>query len=399
MASASDLTTVAYIYKRMYSDDAVGDLAMRDHPLFADIARQGGFKGSAFFYGIRYGNPQGVAGTIAAAQTGAESSKGKQLQANRKPKFGVITLNGEAMAAAESPGALMDLTRQETDGVVEEMGDSFAFDLYRDGTGARGRRSGALSGNIVTLSVVDDARNFKEGMTVIADDSSGGLSPGAGTTKVSAVDEDAGTITLVSAAALTGFAADDYLFRSGDPGTCMEGLALLTPLTAPSSGESFRGIDRSSDPRRLAGVRINDTSTTIEENLGLAAVKVSQIGKRQDRAYINPINFWQVARRLNAKVEYDDGGGEANFGFQFIMIHTPAGSVKVIADPDCPTNRGYGVKMSEHYLKHLRAIPHIVMDDGLNSLRQASDDGVEVRARGWVNYIQRTPGCFSVIAI
>jgi len=397
--AASDLTTVAYIYKRTYSDDAVGDLAMRDHPLFSEIAKNGGFKGTAFFYPIRYGNPQGVSGAFADAQSGAESSKGKQLQANRKPKFGVITMDGEAIAAAEDRGAFLDLVRQETDGVIEEMGDAFAFDLYRDGSGMRGRRASA-SGNIITLTVADDARNFKEGLTVVADNAADGLSPNSGSTKVTAVDEDAGTITLASAAAISGFADNDYLFRKGDPGTCMEGLALLTPLTAPVLGsDSFRGIDRGSDPRRLAGIRINDTSATIEENIGLAAVKVSQIGKKQDRHYINPINFWQIARRLNAKVEYTSGGGEADYGFQYIMIHTPAGTVKLISDPDCPTIRSYGCRSSEHYLKHLRALPHIVMDDGIGSLRQTSSDGIEARARGWVNYIQRQPGCFSVNAI
>lgn len=399
MSSASDLTTVAYIYKKVYSDGAVGDLAMRDHPLFMEIARRGGFTGADFNYAIRYANPQGIAGTFADAQTGAESSKGKQLRALRRPKFGVITMNGEAIAACDGDrGAFLDLVRQETDGKIEEMGDRLSFDLYRDGNGVRGRRA-SLAGNIVTLTVADDARNFKEGMTVIADNNITGASPGAGSTKVLKVDEDAGTVELVSAAALAGFADNDYLFAKGDPGTCMEGLAVCTPLTAPTAGDSFRGIDRSNDPRRLAGVRINDTNTTIEENVGLAAVKVSQIGKRQDRHYVNPINFWQVARRLNAKVEYDSAGGTGDYGFQFLMVHTPAGTVKMVSDPDCPTNFGYGCRASEHYLKHLRGLPHIVSDDGLANLRQTSDDGIEARARAWVNYIQITPGSFSVIAI
>lgn len=396
--AASDLTTVAYIYKRAYTDDPVADQANRDHPLLMEINRQGRFVGSAFFYPIRHGNPQGVSGTFADAQSGASSSKGKQLQAGRKPKFGVITMNGEAIAACEDRGAFTDLVRQETDGIIDELGDSIAFDLYRDGSGNRGQRASA-SGNVITLATADDVRNFKVGMTIVADDSAGGLSPRSGSTTVEAIDEDTGTITVASAAAISGFADNDYLFRKGDAGNCMEGLATCTPLTAPTPGDSFRGIDRSTDVRRLAGIRINDTGTNIEENCGLAAVKVSQIGRRQDRAFVNPINFWQVVRRLNAKVEYDDAGGEADYGFQFIMIHTPAGSVRLISDPDCPINRGYGMRMSEHYLKHLRGMPHIIMDDGIASLRQTSDDGIEARARAWVNYIQRTPGCFSVWAI
>lgn len=398
--AASDLTTVAYIYKKLYSDRQVGDLAMRDHPLFAMIEKEGGFKGTKYVYAIRYGNPQGVSGTFADAQSGAESSKGKQLEAARFRKYGVITMDGEAMAASEGDkGAFMDLVTQETDGVLEEMGDCFAFDLYRDGTGRRGQRVSAAA-NVLTLSNKDDARNFKEGMTIIADDATNGLTPRAGSAKIIAVDEDGGTIEVDAVANITGFANNDYLFRKGDPGTCMEGFELLVPLAAPVKGvDSFRGIDRGSDPRRLAGVRIDDTSVTPEENAGLTCVKMSQIAKKADCIFWNPIRFWEVARRLNAKVEYQDGGGTANYGFEYINIHTPAGTLKAYSDPDCPTNRGRVMNKKYMYLKHLRGLPHIVSDDGKPSLRQTSSDGIEARARGWVNAVITVPGSFGINSI
>lgn len=396
--AASDLTSVAFIYKRKYTDRATGDLAMRDHPLYKMVAKEAGFTGSAFFYPIRYGNPQGISGTFSNAQSGAASSKGLQLQASRKTKYGVITLNGEAMAACGDKGAFLDLVTQETDGVLEEMGDSLAFDLYRDGSGQRGRRA-SLSSDTVTLTNADDARNFKVGMTVIADDTATGLSPRTGSTTVTAVDEDAGTITLASAAAITSFANNDYLFRAGDPGTCVEGLASLFPLTAPAALESFRGVDRSVDPRRLAGVRVDDTATSIEENIGLVGVKIAQVGKKADVAFVNPIKFWEVVRRLNAKVEYDGGGGSADYGFEHVKVHSPAGTIKMYSDPDCPTNRGYVGKLSALYIKHLRGLPHIVSDDGRPSLRSSSADDIEARARCWSNLICTEPGTWGVFSI
>jgi hypothetical protein len=396
--AASDLTSVAYIYKRKYTDKATGDLAMRDHPLFKMVSKEDGFSGSAFFYPIRYGNPQGISGTFSSAQSGAASSKGVQLQASRKAKYGVITLNGEAMAACSDRGAFLDLVTQETDGVLEEMGDALAFDLYREGYGQRGRRA-SLSGEVVTLTNADDARNFKVGMTVVADDTAAGSSLRTGSTTVTAVNEDAGTVTLASAAAITTFSDNDYLFRIGDPGTCMEGLASLFPLTAPAALESCRGIDRSVDPRRLAGVRVDDTATAIEENIGLVGVKIAQVGKKADVAFVNPIKFWEVVRRLNAKVEYDGGGGQADYGFEHVKIHSPAGTIKMYSDPDCPTNRGYVGKMSTLYLKHLKGLPHIVQDDGRPNLRSTSADDIEARVRCWVNAIATEPGCWGVFSI
>lgn len=397
--AASDMTTVAFIYKRKYSDDQLAEIVMRDHALFQDISRQGGFTGEAFFYPIRHGNPQGIAGDFPTAQANAASSKGKQLQAARKKKYGCITMDGEAIMACADRGAFVDLVRKETDGILMEMGDRMAFDLYRDGTCMRGRRSSASS-NVITLTVADDVRNFKVGMTIEADDSALGTSPRSGTTTITAIDEDTGTITVASAAAISGFADNDYLFADGEGSTGVEGLETCTPLTAPVLGaDSFRGIDRGTDVRRLAGVRINDTSTNIEENIGLAAIRVSQIGRKQDKSYINPIKFWEVSRRLNAKVEYDDAGGEGKYGFQYISVHTPAGVIKLISDPDCPTTRAFGTRSDSHYIKHMGGVPHIINDDGNFNLRQASADGIEARCRVFWNYIQEFPGDFSVIAI
>lgn len=398
--AASDLSSVAFIYKRKYTDRATSDLAMRDHPLYKMVSKEAGFTGSAFFYPQRYGNPQGVSGTFSSAQSGAASSKGVQLQASRKTKYGVITLNGEAMAACGDKGAFLDLVTTETDGVLEEMGDNLAFDLYRNGSGLRGRRS-SISGEVITLTTADDARNFKVGMTIVADDTITGLSLRSGSAVVASVDETAGTVTLATggAAAIGSFSDNDYLFRIGDPGTCVEGLSALFPLTTPTPAESFRGIDRSVNPSRLAGVRLDDTATAIEENIGLVGVKIAQQGKRADVAFLNPIKFWEVVRRLNAKVEYQDGGGQADYGFEHVKVHSPAGTIKVYSDPDCPTNRGYVGKLSAIYIKHLRGLPHIVSDDGRPNLRSASADDIEARARCWSNLIGADTACWGVFSI
>ena len=292
----------------------------------------------------------------------------------------------------------MSLVNQETDGILEEMGDSFAFDLYRVGDGVRGRRS-SISGAKITLTVADDARNFKVGMLVVADDTITGLSLRGGSSDVTAVDEDAGTVTITSAADITSFADNDYLFRKGDPGTCMEGLSSHFPLTVPASGESWRGIDRSTDPRRYAGVRVDDTATTIEENAGLVAVKIGQVGQTARIVTLNPIKFWEVCRRQGAKVTYDGGGMKASVGFEGFDLHTPAGTLRAISDPDCETTRGYVLNMDTLYIKHLKGLPHIISDDGRANLRSAAADDIEARARGWCNLICTRPGANGVFSI
>lgn len=399
--AASDLTTVAFIYKKNYSTVQVRDLTTRDHVQYAMTPHEDIFVGASYDYVIRSGNPQGISGTFANAQSNASSSKGLQFSATRQNKFGIITLDGEAIAASRgNKGAFYDLVTMETDNLLIEMGDRLAFDFYRDTSGVRGQRKSAAT-NVITLATTDDVRNFKEGMTVGASPNSNGTSARTGTTTVSAVDEDSGTITLANAAAITSFADNDYLFADGDVGTCIQGLEVCTPLTAPTAGDLFRGKDRSANVRRYAGSRINDTATPIEENLGLCAVHIAQQGRAHnvDCAFLNPINFWIVARRLNAKVEYDTAGGSVDYGFQYIMIHTPAGSMKVYSDPDCPTNRGRLTRMGTQRVVVMGGYPHIVQDDGLASLRSATANSIEARAWASGNLVQDDPVAQGVIAI
>lgn len=398
--AASDLTSVAYIVKRLYTDNKTSDTALRDHPTMMAVPKQAGFVGSAYFYPMKYGNPQGISATFSTAQTNAASSKGLQFQASRKGKFGVITINGEAlMAAAGNKGSFLDLITLESDSVLEEMGDHLAFELFRDGTGIRGKRSSAAT-NVITLVTADDARNFKVGMVVGATANSDGSSPRTGTTAVTAVNLAAGTVTLTSAAAIASFADNDFLFASGDQALCVEGFEKCTPLTAPVlASDSFRGVDRGVAPELLAGVRLDDTATSIEENLGLLAVKMSQNGKKATDGVLNPVKFWEVARRLQAAVMYSGAGGSADYGFQYINISTPAGVIKLTSDPDCPTNRGRIWNKDAHYIKHLGGLPHIIKDDSNSWLRSTSADDIEMRVRAFWNYIQGDTAAHGVMSI
>jgi hypothetical protein len=383
----NDLSTVAYIYKRRYSDRQTTEVATREHATLDQIAKESGFTGSAFYYPITYGNPQGISGTFTTAQSGAATLKGLQLAASRKKKYGVVTLDGEAIAAARGDkGAFYDLVTRVSDGILEEMGDSLAFDLFRDGNGIRGRGA-SISTNTITLSNPEDVRNFKVGMTVGASPNATGSSPRTGTTTIAALSRSAGTILLTSAAAITSLAGTDYLFRAGDVGTCMEGFDAATPLTAPTAGDSFRGVDRSVDVEALSGSRITSASI-IEEDMGLCAVNISTLGKKVKMGCLYPTKFWQMVRRLNAKVEYQNGGGTANYGFEYVMIHTPAGSLKIFSEPDCPVDKFRLFNPEAHALKTLDEMVHVIRDDGRPSLRSTGADSIEVRVRSMLNYIQ-----------
>lgn len=398
---ASDLTTMAHIYKRRYAGRKTQDITERDHPRWKRLMKKGGFTGADYAYHILTGNPQSVGGDYTRNRANVETSKGKQPVAVRREKTSVVLLQHQAILASEgNDAAFYDLVTRETDGAFIEFGDRLAFDAYRDGTGMRGRVS-AIATNVITLTISDDVRNFKEGMPLIASTNANGTSPRAGGTKVLSIS-DSNTITLVSAAGISGLAVNDYLFVDGDPGTCMDGLAVCTPLTAPIGGDSFRGMDRSNNVPRLAGSRVNDTNSTIEENLGLGAIRCNQLGVMHTptEAYLNPINFFQVARRQGAKVMYTNDVTRAKIGFQYIDIVTATGTMRVYSDPDCPTTLGYGENPQWDYVHYLGpALPHVVMNGKEPMLLMNDQLAYQSSGATFLNYIQENPAAHFVIAI
>ena len=402
----SNQTNVAYIYKVRYSDRKVGDVSARAHPVMGMMAKEGGMNGltAKYTYAVRYGNPQGISGSLANAQTAVNTSKGVQFEATRRDCYGVIKLDGPSLCSARGKsGAFLDLVTQETDGILDERKDALAHQLFGDGHGHLGRRSSA-STNVITLTTTGTARNFKLGMTVVADDTETGASLRSGNTTVAGVDEDSNTVTLTSAAGITTFSDDDWMFRLGDPETIVDGLQSHLPLTAPSSGESWRGEDRSVHTRLLAGSRVDDTSTSIVENAGLVAVKIKETsaiaGAKDKILVLSPVNFWAVSRELNAKITYTGGGANAKAMFEGFDIASPGGVLRAVSDPHCASNRGYVMAMSCWYWKHLEPWIHVIRDDNNAPAMRVSDaDQIEIRVRAMGNIVCTMPAANGVFSI
>jgi hypothetical protein len=391
---------MAYALKRLYSKKPPENTATRKRPVLSRLRKEDGFTGDGNFYvPVEYANPQAVANTFSGAQGISGYSRGLVWVIPRKTVYGIATVDGIAMEASrDDMGAFLKFAQKASDSTLDEMGRRLSQALFSDGTGYIGQRA-SISTNTITLSTADDAKNFMVGMYV------GAVSSGSartGTTYVTAVDYDNGKVTVNSAAAITSFADNDYLVAANtsttDYNTFITGLAGYFPLTAPSSGESFLGVDRSVDTARLSGARVNDTSSTIQENALTVATRIKQIGGECKQLILNPLNYTALIKDLGTKVERPQGG-QAVAGFSSAMFQTACGDCEIISDPDCPTNRGYLINLDSMYLKTLGSLPHLIDQDGNSSLRVYNEDSVEWRFRAAWNLVVTKPSDCGVFAI
>jgi len=397
---ATELSDVDFLYKEKYLDKLT-DASTRMHPTLNMFEKKGGFNGRKEHLSVQYGNPQGVGATIALAQAAIRETKGVDFEYARKFRFGILRLDGDAMASSEGKdGALMSLLTMAADAMLDEIGDSAGFDLMNgSGNGIRGQRTSAAT-NVITLTGASTARNFKVGMLIGASAQADGSSPRTGSTYLTAVDIANNKITLNDASAITSFANDDYMFRVGDPGACFTGIEQFVPLTAPVlSSDSFRSVDRGVYPELLAGVRLADTGYLPEDAAGYVATLIQATsGKRPTHCALNPLVFHGVARRANAKREYLKGSS-AEIGFEAITVWTSSGPLKMYSDPDMPMNRGRVLTLKDWCWRHLEGWIHVIMKDGLYSMRLAADDGIEIRHKSAGDTLCRDPAGQGVFEI
>lgn len=399
-------TELSYAYNRLYTDKRVTDSAERDHPRFYRTPKQDGLEGEGLFYRIIYGDPQGVASgedNFTTAQANSSGVEGKQLPITAQIKYGIVRLKGRAVRRArKSKSAIYDLVTRHTSGVIRQIGADLAFDLQGDGYAIRGRiDSGGISGNVLTLTNQWQVDLFKKNMVVRASSNSDGSSPRTGSTWVTKVLRASKQIVLNDASAITSLTAGDYLFRIGDPGNVMQGLGVCTPLSTPTTSDSFRTINRSDDVEMLAGWRADDTNKYAEEAILDMCAFAFAHGKMLTEADVPPQAFANMVKRLGAKVMYEPGR-TADVGFRFIEINGAGTTCKVFSEPDMKdpqTSRLYG-PAENHELRYTGGdgLIHTIRDDGGNaSLRLGDADAIEIRLCSEHEYLQYDPGRFAVV--
>lgn len=393
MATTST-TTADFLYKTHYQ--TLVHEEERRHPTLNATKKVGGL-GNHNVYAVAYGDGQGAGGVFATAQANVSAVKGVQFDMRPKIDYRVAQIDGASLQLAMGdPNAFEELVVAELRGSLNGFNNDLGMFLFGDGTGVRGAR-GSASTNVITLSDPKTARNFHVGMTIKAGTSTTSLR--SGTTTVDAVDYDAGTITLASAAAIGSFTDGDLLFREGETGnTMMEGFASLYPLTAPVYlTDSFRGVDRGKNASLLAGSRIAADGSTPEELALRLASAIFDAGGSADTWVLSPTNAQAVCNRGSAKITYPDGGGTMTFGFTGAILQSPAGQLKLVSDPDCPNNRGYVYKDGIHEIHHTgKALVHSAFDDspkfsGRFWYPKDTSDAIEGRWRSICNLKSKSP--------
>jgi hypothetical protein len=244
-------------------------------PLLAEIPKSGDFYGSQMDCVIGHDH-MSVGTTIGEAVEMRTHPKFKKFSVTRAAGYSFGRVENEAIAAAKSDrGAFVEMLRWSMDSAMDGLNKWIATQLYRDGAGVMGTISAvtintpAGGTDKIVLTNKADVLNFSVGQFVHINESatnpdSGQDRGGSATYEISALDLDSGAIYVLGnteggGGAQTAIAGDSLYFATTGAlayaGRYIKGLGAWIPTTAPTSGDSFFGVDRSVDVTRLAGHR------------------------------------------------------------------------------------------------------------------------------------------------
>lgn len=377
--TAANLSNQQYALKRLWPQSRIENEVYPDHPLLAMIPKDTNFVGDSLVLALRYADPQGRSADFATAQANITANKGARFLLTRASDYQLVRLTTEVIQASKNDaGALVRTLDTEMQAGMNNIGASLARALYGDGTGYIGQSNSTASP--ITLVNANDIVNFEVGMTIVAAaTTTGAIRSGSGV--ITAVDRDAGTITYTGT--ITSLAANDYLFVQGDApnngGTNLKVTGLLgwIPSSAPTS-TAFFGLDRTPDPTRLAGLRIDISSMAPEEGLVTVLSKQSREGAKPDMGFCNHVFYRSVAIALGSKVEYAPMSS-GDVGFTGLRVIGPKGEFKMFADQDCPSAKLFSLTMKTWKLYSLNSAPQIFDLDGDRLGRVYNADEWEAR--------------------
>lgn len=382
--------------KERYSDKArVEQLMYGERVLLGRLQKRGdtGMVGDQMPVPILYGNPQGTGQQFATAQTNQTNTKSDKFVIQAGDYYGTVAIGDKVLKASRTNvGAFLANQTAETDGLYEQMAENMSLYLWGNGGAAAGQRA-TISTNTIQLATPSDAANFEIDMVITAS-ANDGSDPAhvlrAGSTAVTAVNPSTGQVTVASAAAITSFSDNDFLFRQSDffgntGNVVIKGLqCFITVNDTPMTLWGITNTQRATNPQRYAGCRVPTSvlsNKSYEERIRiLGAYMTGRFrAKRPTVGFMHPED-WQILETvMGARGVRPLEDESTQFGYMYINVAMGGGMVPIFSDRHCPRFHFFALREENFWISSMGELISPQNEDGLQMLRKSTSTDYELR--------------------
>jgi len=386
------------ILKRKYPKGKLPDSTFSQFQNMAMLDKSTDFTGEDEAVVLQTENPQGIGVTIADAQASMEQGTYKRFILTRVEMFAVARIKGQAAEAAvmRNDGSLVDLWNNETSSLETAFLKQHEVYSFGNGSGVLGQlNGGVVTGTTLTLLEPADAINFDLNMWVegVSDAT---LSPTVrtGSAKITGIDRKNGVLTTSANwnTLITTIGVNDYLVRKSlhaAAGTAYVPWGYQAWVVGTSTPGTFLGLDRNTDPVRLAGQsQLFTGGTPMEEAIVDADAQIGMqwMSKSKKVLIVNNRDGANLKKQLGTKVQYDRvSSNVAGISFKTVEVEGDTGPISIMFNPFCPRKKAFLLTMDSWKLRGLGPVPHLQNYDKNDFLRVATDDAVEARFVSYLN--------------
>lgn len=435
---------ISGILKQIYDGQKLAILYYKNNPLLSMLRKKEDFYGETYPLPTIVETPTGISNVFANAQlpnqlinsgsgTGGNQGPAKfvKFMLTRASVYGVHIIDRQAMlSATQNIGSFVNGQMATMDAMIQGVSNLISQQIYRSGSGSIGQissiGSGATTNGTITLTNPTDVRYFTAGQVVYATDvdpvQGATATQRAGVGYVISLNRSAGTLQVGNAAAAvpsspqspTAWAASDYIQISGTSplfGPSISGASQPVALSglaawignsqSISSSDVFFGVNRSYDSWRLAGGFYDGSQNgqSVEEALYDASTQLFMEGGYPSHCFVGPNAYAALQKSCAARNIFETQmpgpvgeNGEAMLFFKGIQIQGAGSNFVVIADRNSPPYQAMLLTLEDWGLYSLKAMPHVVDDDGNSFLRSTSADSFEFRMAGYGQVGCSAPG-------
>lgn len=355
---------------------------MKNRPTLAMIPRDTEKlkQGSAFFETLKVAggfsaSPDWVAGNA----NHNVSTKVQWTIGDPYAQYGFLAFDNLALNRNDT-GTLLDIKGSEADDVRDGMLDTTEFELWNDGTGARGQIA-SFTGTttiVVTPVVATDVYNFSYGMIITHNTARDG-SGTAHTNRYKVVDTNplAGTFSALRTVDNSSLpAVSDFIHCVSSAGAYMPGIPTFIPAADPA--DVLYGVTRTGNPA-LSGWRF-PFRASISETIGRAFTIMGRwvnYAAGKFVAVLSSSDWYLLSLEREGKMQMDMAS-VGKWGLQGLLVNTSFGPITVVAIPQLQDGRGYILDWTSWKLYTLKNVPHVIDEDGQTFVRglPGTPDGV-----------------------
>jgi hypothetical protein len=330
----------------------------------------------------------GGSSSFSTAQANKGPTQNVRFSIQHKLEYQLYSISGPLLRRARDKGAIVDIYKKEMGRALYAFWRTMGSGIWGNGGGSGGT-IGSISNDTITLSTKADISHFEKGMYVmLASDDGSGASPtgqldGGVAAQITGIDHQSDTATITFGSNVTSIwasaAAGNNIFRDGDYGNKFTGVQGWNPITAPTSGDSFMGVDRTVAPSRLSGYRVSGSGGSKEETLIDAAAEAKFQGFNPTHVFANPLDIKGLFKTQAGNTIIDVGTDVPTVSFKAVQLATPGGMVTVIPETDVPKGYAWMLNPKNYTLRSAGACPQVLDDDGNSKLREATSDAYEYR--------------------